>query len=39
MCMKIPATQGVITIWGHKNDGRNLERVKDQTATTEGGCE
>jgi hypothetical protein len=26
MCVKIPATQGVITIWGHQNDGRNLER-------------
>jgi hypothetical protein len=24
--MKIPATLGVITIWGHQNDGRNLER-------------
>jgi hypothetical protein len=22
--MKIPATQGVITIWGHQNDGHNL---------------
>jgi hypothetical protein len=26
MCVKIPVTQGVITIWGHQNDGRNLER-------------
>jgi hypothetical protein len=26
LCMKIPATLGVITIWGHQNDGRNLER-------------
>jgi hypothetical protein len=26
LCMKIPGTQGVITIWGHQNDGRNLER-------------
>jgi hypothetical protein len=26
LCVKIPATQGVITIWGHQNDGRNLER-------------
>jgi hypothetical protein len=24
--MKIPATLGIITIWGHQNDGRNLER-------------
>jgi hypothetical protein len=24
LCVKIPATQGVITIWGHQNDGRNL---------------
>jgi hypothetical protein len=24
--LKIPATLGVITIWGHQNDGRNLER-------------
>jgi hypothetical protein len=24
--VKIPATQGVITIWGHQNGGRNLER-------------
>jgi hypothetical protein len=26
LCVKIPATQWVITIWGHQNDGRNLER-------------
>jgi hypothetical protein len=26
LCMKIPTTLGVITIWGHQNDGRNLER-------------
>jgi hypothetical protein len=26
LCVKIPTTQGVITIWGHQNDGRNLER-------------
>jgi hypothetical protein len=26
LCLKIPATLGVITIWGHQNDGRNLER-------------
>jgi hypothetical protein len=26
LCMKIPATLGIITIWGHQNDGRNLER-------------
>jgi hypothetical protein len=26
LCAKIPAVQGVITIWGHQNDGRNLER-------------
>jgi hypothetical protein len=26
MCVKIPVMQGVITIWGHQNDGRNLER-------------
>jgi hypothetical protein len=26
LCVKIPATLGVITIWGHQNDGRNLER-------------
>jgi hypothetical protein len=26
LCVKIPATQGVITIWGHQNNGRNLER-------------
>jgi hypothetical protein len=26
LCMKILATLGVITIWGHQNDGRNLER-------------
>jgi hypothetical protein len=26
LCMKIPATLGVITIWGHQNDGCNLER-------------
>jgi hypothetical protein len=26
LCIKIPATLGVITIWGHQNDGRNLER-------------
>jgi hypothetical protein len=25
-CVKIPAMQGVITIWGHQNDGQNLER-------------
>jgi hypothetical protein len=25
LCMKIPATLGVITIWGHQDDGRNLE--------------
>jgi hypothetical protein len=24
--MKIPATLGIITIWGHQNDGHNLER-------------
>jgi hypothetical protein len=26
LCIKIPATLGVITIWGHQNDGHNLER-------------
>jgi hypothetical protein len=26
LCVKIPVTQEVITIWGHQNDGRNLER-------------
>jgi hypothetical protein len=26
LCMKIPAALGIITIWGHQNDGRNLER-------------
>jgi hypothetical protein len=26
LCVKIPAMQGVITIWGHQNYGRNLER-------------
>jgi hypothetical protein len=26
LCVKVPATQGVITIWGHQNDGRDLER-------------
>jgi hypothetical protein len=26
LCVKIPATQGVITIWGHQNDDCNLER-------------
>jgi hypothetical protein len=26
LCMKIPATLGVITICGHQNDGHNLER-------------
>jgi hypothetical protein len=26
LCVKIPATRGVITIWGHQNDGCNLER-------------
>jgi hypothetical protein len=26
LCVKIPVTQGVITIWGHQNDGRYLER-------------
>jgi hypothetical protein len=26
LCIKIPTTLGVITIWGHQNDGRNLER-------------
>jgi hypothetical protein len=26
LCVKIPATQGVITIWSHQNDGRNLKR-------------
>jgi hypothetical protein len=26
LCMKISATLGVITIWGHQNDGRNLEK-------------
>jgi hypothetical protein len=26
LCMKILATLGVITIWGHQNDDRNLER-------------
>jgi hypothetical protein len=26
LCMKFPVTLGVITIWGHQNDGRNLER-------------
>jgi hypothetical protein len=26
LCVKILATQGVITIWGHQNDDRNLER-------------
>jgi hypothetical protein len=25
LCMKIPVTLGVITIWGHQNDSRNLE--------------
>jgi hypothetical protein len=24
--MKIPATKRVITIWGHQNDDKNLER-------------
>jgi hypothetical protein len=28
LCVKIPATQGVITIWGHQNGGRNLERSR-----------
>jgi hypothetical protein len=26
LCIKIPAMQRVITIWGHQNDGCNLER-------------
>jgi hypothetical protein len=26
LCIKIPTTLGVITIWGHQNDGGNLER-------------
>jgi hypothetical protein len=26
LCIKILASQEVITIWGHQNDGRNLER-------------
>jgi hypothetical protein len=26
LCIKIPATPGVITMWGHQNDDRNLER-------------
>jgi hypothetical protein len=26
LCMKLPAKQGIITIWGHQNEGRNLER-------------
>jgi hypothetical protein len=26
LCMKIPAMLGIITTWGHQNDGRNLER-------------
>jgi hypothetical protein len=26
LCMKIPTTLGVITIWSHQNGGRNLER-------------
>jgi hypothetical protein len=26
LCVKIPATHGVVTIWGHQNDDRNLER-------------
>jgi hypothetical protein len=26
LCIKISVTLGVITIWGHQNDGRNLER-------------
>jgi hypothetical protein len=26
LCMKIPAMLGIITIWRHQNDGRNLER-------------
>jgi hypothetical protein len=28
LCVKIPATQGIITIWGHQNGGRNLERSR-----------
>jgi hypothetical protein len=31
LCVKIPATQGVITIWGHQNDGQNLERQNSRT--------
>jgi hypothetical protein len=26
LCVKIPVTQWIITIWVHQNDGRNLER-------------
>jgi hypothetical protein len=26
LCVKILVTQGVITIWGHQNDGRHIER-------------
>jgi hypothetical protein len=26
LCMKILVTQRVIIIWGHQNDGKNLER-------------
>jgi hypothetical protein len=26
LCIKIPVTLGVITIWGHQNDGRDLGR-------------
>jgi hypothetical protein len=28
LCVKIPVTQGVITIRGHQNVGRNLERLR-----------
>jgi hypothetical protein len=28
LCVKIAVTEGVITIWGHQNDGRNLERCR-----------
>jgi hypothetical protein len=27
LCMKIPVTLGVITIWGHQNDIRNLNQT------------
>jgi hypothetical protein len=30
LCVKIPVTQAVITIWGHQNNSRNLERGRTQ---------